>query len=176
MRVIYGILTVLCSAGVIVTLQNSWWVELAVALAVITVAYSWRLVAFFFCWGLQLLLVVKSVVTKVEAVEGQVDSVRLLIAQDAFHVWLKQPVLGVGPGDFWEYDQIFTNLPRALRNFNGTGLGVAHDGYLQVLGELGPLGLFFWIAFPIVVFIIALWLYRRPQSLLPPILRQENRR
>ncbi len=174
MRVIYGILTVLCSAGVIVTLQNSWWVELAVALAVITVAYSWRLVAFFFVLCLPLLPVVKSVVTKVQAVKGQVDSVRLLIAQDAFHVWLKQPVLGVGPGDFWEYDQIFTNLPRALRNFNGTGLGVAHDGYLQVLGELGPLGLFFWIAFPIVVFLIAFWLYRRVNSTMPRVRHKGN--
>jgi O-antigen ligase len=121
-----------------------------------------------------LLPVVKSVVTKVQAVKGQVDSVRLFIAQDAFHVWLKQPVLGVGPGDFWAYDQVFTNLPRSLRNFNATGLGVAHDGYLQVLGELGPLGLLFWIAFPIVVFLLAFRLYRRVSSTMPRIRRKGN--
>ncbi len=77
LRVLYGIIAVLCAAGVIITLQNSWWEELALALAVLTVAYSWRLVAFFFVLCLPLLPVVKSVVTKVQSVKGQVDSVRV---------------------------------------------------------------------------------------------------
>src|SRR4029077_12041700 len=67
MRVLYGIITLLCAAAYIITLQNYWWVEQAVALVVITVAYSWRLAAFFFVLCLPLLPVVKSVVTKVQA-------------------------------------------------------------------------------------------------------------
>lgn len=174
MRVIYGVIAALCAVGVIITLQNSWWVELALALVVITVAYSWRLSLSLMVLGIPFLPVVKSVITKVQQVKGSVDYTRVYIAADAIHVWSKQPLLGVGPGDFWEYDQVFTNLPRALRNFNATGLGVAHDGYLQVLGELGPLGMLFWITFPLVIFFIALQLYRRANSIIPRKRRRGN--
>ncbi len=89
------------------------------------------------------------------------DALRLIIWQDALRVWSKQPILGVGPGDFWAYDQVFTNLPRIVRNCNATGLCVAHDGYLQTLGEIGPLGLFFYVAFIVVLIIACVRLYRR---------------
>ena len=70
-------------------------------------------------------------------------------------------MLGVGPVDFWAYDQIYTQLPRLYRNCNATGLCVAHNGYLQSLGEIGPLGLFLYIAASVVVIIISIQLYRR---------------
>ena len=92
------------------------------------------------------------------------DAYRLIIWQDSVRLWLKRPVLGVGPGNFWPYDQIFTHLPVLLRNFNTTGLGVAHNGTLQTLGELGPLGVVFLYSTVVVVFVLAFRMYRRCQG------------
>ena len=92
------------------------------------------------------------------------DYYRLIIWKDALRVWGKSPVLGVGPGNFWAYDARFTQLPLYLRNFAKTGLGVAHNGYLQVLGELGLPGLFFYLAFTVVMAVMALRLFRRSNS------------
>jgi O-antigen ligase len=47
-----------------------------------------------------------------------------------------------------------------LRDFAKTGLGVAHNGYLQVLAEMGPLGLFFWLSSIVVIAYTALKLFR----------------
>jgi len=79
-------------------------------------------------------------------------------------VWSKQPLLGVGPGNFWAYDQRFTQLPRYLRDFSKTGLGVSHNGYLQTLGELGPLGLLFYLAMIVVIIVVAAQLFRRSKA------------
>lgn len=159
-RLIYLVITVLSLAMVILTLENSWWVEAFIALIVMTVIYSWRLISFYIVLGIPLLPLVKAEYTKLQTVKSA-DTSRFIIWVDALRVWSKQPVLGVGPGNFWVYDQVFTNLPRALRNCNATGLCVAHNGYLQILGEEGPLGMLLFLAFPIVIIVLAALLYRR---------------
>lgn len=159
-RVLYCVITLLCLATIILTLQNSWWLEIGVALIVMTIIYSRRLLIFYGVLLLPFLPVLKAEYAKLQSVKS-VDLVRLIIWTDSLRVWSKQPVLGVGPGNFWVYDQVFTNLPRTLRNCNATGLCVAHNGYLQILGEEGPLGLFFFLAFPVVMIILSCMLYRR---------------
>src|SRR5262249_31550694 len=84
---------------------------------------------------------------------------------DMLRAWSKRPVFGVGPGNLWAYDQVFTYLPHGVRNFAKSGLGVAHEGYLQTLGELGPLGLFFQIACLVVLIIAAARLSPRSRSI-----------
>ncbi|HCF86465.1 MAG TPA: hypothetical protein DEV72_14850 [Ktedonobacter sp.] len=159
-RVLYCVITLLCLSTIILTLQNSWWLEVGVALVIMTIIYSRRLLIFYIMLILPLLPLLKAEYAKLQSVKTD-DLVRLIIWTDSLRVWSKQPVLGVGPGNFWAYDQVFTNLPRALRNCNSTGLCVAHNGYLQILGEEGPLGLFFFLAFPAVMIILACMLYRR---------------
>src|SRR5207248_11496905 len=144
----------------ILTLENSWWVEAFIALIVMTMIYSRRLISFYIVLTIPFLPLVKAEYTKLQTVKSA-DTSRYIIWADSLRVWSKQPVLGVGPGNFWVYDQVFTNLPRALRNCNATGLCVAHNGYLQILGEEGPLGLFCFIAFPVVMIILSCMLYRR---------------
>jgi O-antigen ligase len=163
LRALYGVSTLLCLVGVYFCLQNSWWVEAAVALAAMTLAYSRRLF-FGLCLAcLPLLPLVKAEIDKLSAVKSA-DFYRLIIWQDALRVWSKSPLLGVGPGNFWAYDTVFTHLPLYLRNFAKTGLGVAHNGYLQVLGELGVGGLFFYLAFMVVMAFICLRLVLRSSS------------
>lgn len=162
MRILYLLVTLLCLVAIVITLQNSWWVELAVGFLVITIVYSRRLLLTYCLLILPFIPLIKAEITKIQSVKTD-DSLRLIIWQDALHVWSKQPVLGVGPGDFWAYDQVFTNLPRIVRNCNATGLCVAHNGYLQTLGEIGPLGLFFYIAFIVVMIIASARFYRRSQ-------------
>lgn len=151
-RLIYGIVLVLSLVSVYFTLENSWWLEAGVALFVMTIVYSRRLLVASLFLVLPLIPLIQKELAKLAATKS-VDSLRFVIWQDALRVWSKQPLLGVGPGNFWAYDQRFTNLPTLLRDFNKTGLGVAHNGYLQVLGELGPLGLLFHVA---LIFVIIL--------------------
>ena len=159
-RFLYLFITILCLATVILTLENSWWFEAFLGLTVMTIMYSWRLMVFYIGLLIPFTPLLKAEYTKLQTVKSA-DTNRFIIWQDALRVWHKQPILGVGPGNFWAYDQVFTNLPRALRNCNVTGLCVAHNGYLQILGEEGPIGLFLFLAFPVLIIIFAALLYRR---------------
>lgn len=163
-RFMYLIVTLTCFVTVIITLENSWWLEVLVGLGVMTLIFSWRIILFYIVmFGTLAAAFFPQLMAewqKLQSVKAD-DAVRFIIWQDALRVWSKHPVLGVGPGNFWVYDQVFTRLPRALRNCNSTGLCVAHNAYLQALGELGPIGLFFFVAFPIVIIVLALLLYRR---------------
>ncbi len=156
LRLIYGGITVWCLASVYFTLENSWWLEVGVAMLVMTIVYSRRLFFTFCLLVLPLIPVIKAELAKLAQAKS-VDSLRFVIWQDALRVWSKQPVLGVGPGNFWTYDQRFTHLPILLSDFQKTGLGVAHNGYLQALGELGPIGLLLLLA---LIFLIILACYR----------------
>lgn len=159
-RLLFAALLVIYLACVYFTLENSWWVEVAVAFAVITVIYSRRLVMTLIVCCLPLLPLLKNELVKLQATKSA-DVFRLIIWQDSLRLWGKRPILGVGPGNFWPYDQVFTHLPVLLRNFDNTGLGVAHNGTLQMLGELGPLGVIFLYSSIVVIFCVALRIYRR---------------
>jgi O-antigen ligase len=159
-RIFYLAILALCLVGVYFTLENSWWLEIVVALIVMSFTYSRRLVIVFCIAGLPLIPVIKNEIAKIATVKTA-DFYRLIIWQDALRVWSKQPLLGVGPGDFWAYDQRFTQLPRIIRNCDVTGLCVAHNGFLQVLAEMGPIGLFFWLSTITLIAFIALRLVRR---------------
>lgn len=159
-RGLYLAITLICLVCVVLCLENSWWLEVGVGLLVMTIIYSRRMAIFYGSLLLACIPLIKAEIEKLQTVKS-VDSSRFIIWQDALRVWSKQPVFGVGPGNFWAYDQAFTNLPRALRNCNTTGLCVAHNAYLQALGEVGPLGLFFFVAFPVVMIVLAALLYRR---------------
>ncbi|HVB73147.1 MAG TPA: O-antigen ligase family protein [Ktedonobacteraceae bacterium] len=158
-----AVLLVMYLASVYFTLENSWWVEVAVAFVVITLVYSRRLALTLGVLCLPLLPLLKGELAKLQSVKSA-DAYRLIIWQDSLRLWEKRPILGVGPGNFWPYDQVFTQLPFLLRNFNNTGLGVAHNGTLQILGELGPLGVVFFYSFVAVVVYTAFRIYRRSKA------------
>lgn len=159
-RFLYGLITVLCLVCVILCLENSWWLEVGVGAIIMTIVYSRRLLVTYIALLLPFVPLLKAELEKLQSVKTD-DAVRLIIWQDSLRVWSKQPLLGVGPGNFWAYDQAFTNLPKALRNCNATGLCVAHNAYLQILGECGPIGLFLFVAFPVIMIVLATMLYRR---------------
>lgn len=159
-RLYYFLALACCLGGVYLTLENSWWLELGLALLVMTIAYSRRFFVYCCIAMLPFLPLVKAEISKLQQVKTA-DSYRLIIWQDALRVWRKQPLLGVGPGNFWAYDQRFTQLPFYLRNFNKTGLGVAHNGYLQILGELGPIGLLFYLSVIVVIIVVSIRMFRR---------------
>jgi O-antigen ligase len=172
-RIIYGLAALVTLLALYFSLENSWWVEAAVGLAVITVVYSRRLFVLFCIACLPLIPVVRSFLQKLASVKS-VDAARLTIWQDMLRVWSKRPVLGVGPGNLWAYDQTFSHLPQGVRNFALSGLGVAHEGYLQTLGELGPLGLFCQVAFIAIVIIAAARLFRRSRAISTTEMRQDR--
>ncbi len=157
---LYAVVLALCLLALYLSLENSWWLETIVALAVITIVFSRRLFVFFCIAGLPLIPVAFSFFKKLQQVKS-VDYYRLIIWQDMIRVWSKRPILGVGPGNVWVYDRVFSHLPQGLRNIDVSGLGVAHNGYLQTLAELGPLGLCFQVVFIILFFTAAVRLFRR---------------
>ncbi|MFL5706456.1 MAG: O-antigen ligase family protein [Ktedonobacteraceae bacterium] len=173
MRIVFGIATLLNLLALYLSLENSWWLEGAVALAVITIVYSRRLFVFFCIAGLPVIPAIHAFLQKLSSVKS-VDSLRFVIWQDILRAWSKRPVLGVGPGNLWAYDQTFSHLPQGLRNFALSGLGVAHEGYLQTLGELGPLGLFCQVSFIVIVIIAAARLFRRSRAISTTEMRQDR--
>ena len=172
-RIMHGVAFTICLVALYFSLENSWWLEGAMALAVITLVYSRRLFLLFCVFALPLLPFVRSFIQKLQSVKS-VDALRFIIWQDMLRVWSKRPVFGVGPGNLWAYDQVFTHLPRGARIFAKSGLGVAHEGYLQTLGELGPPGLFFHITCLVVLIIAAARLFRRSRSINAPEIRHDR--
>lgn len=164
MRLAYLGLAALCVAAVYFTLENSRWVYTGVGLIVITLVFSRRLFATLCVLSLPLLPIVLSVINKIEQVKGKHDINRLTVWQDMLRVWSKRPILGVGPGNVWSYDQVSTHLPIYLRNLASDGLGVAHNGILQVLTELGPFGVVCYFSFVVIAVIMAVRLYRRSRA------------
>ena len=159
-RLFYLAIMAILLIGIFVSLQNSWWLEVGAGLLVMTIVYSRRFL--FFCF---LCIIPLSPVAFLEA--GKLASAkkddlnRLTIWHDAIMAWTHRPIFGFGPGNYWVFDQFYTTLARNLRNFAVTGLGLAHNGYLQVLVELGPGGEFFYIASTIVIAIAGYRLYKR---------------
>ena len=162
-RILYGVCLVMFLVAVFFCLENSWWLEVGIALVVMTFVYSRRLFAICCILVLPFAPLLKGEITKLAVVKSA-DYYRLIIWQDALRVWSKQPVLGVGPGNFWAYDQRFTQLGIYLRQFDKTGLGVSHNGFLQMLGEVGPLGLFFYLAFIVIMAVVSARLFRRSKT------------
>lgn len=159
-RFVYIFCLVICLMAVYFSLQNSWWFEVAAGLAIMTVVYSRKLFAFFILVVIPFIPLVKAEIDKLSTVKSS-DYYRLIIWADALRVWSKKPWFGVGPGNFWAYDQRYTGLPIGLRNCTRSGLCVAHEGYLQILGELGPLGLLFWLSMITLLIVVAARLYKR---------------
>jgi O-antigen ligase len=158
-RIVYALPTGLCLLAIYFSLENSWWTEVAVALLVMTIVYSRKLLLCYAVGGIGLIPFLPTFLQKLQQ-KGQVDALRLVIWQDMLRVWHKRPLLGVGPGNVWAYDQVSTHLPSGLRNINQSGLGVAHEGYIQTLTELGPLGLLCQISFLAIMLLAAWRLYR----------------
>lgn len=163
LRIFFAALTGLSLLGVYFSLENSWWLEIAMALLTMTIFYSRKF--FFACCvaALPAIPLIKAELAKLSTVKAA-DYYRFIIWQDMLRVWKMRPILGVGPGDLWNYDQHFTHLPRFLRDFSKTGLGVSHNGFIQVLGETGVVGEFFYIAFIAVFFYIAFRLFLRSKA------------
>lgn len=172
-RIMYGLALATCLLALYFSLENSWWLEAAAGLAVITVVYSRRLFVVFCIAGLPLLPLVKSFIQKLQTVKS-VDALRLIIWQDMLRAWSKRPILGVGPGNLWAYDQVFSHLPVGVRDFAKSGLGVAHEGYLQTLGEIGPLGLFCQVAFLVIMIVAAARLIRCSPATSRPEIRDDR--
>lgn len=159
-RLAFGLCAVICLVALYFTLENSWWLEVGLALIVITLIFSRKLLLFLLACAIPFLPLAKLEIDKLAQVKVA-DYYRIIIWKDSLRVWGKQPVLGVGPGNFWVYDQRFTQLPKDLHDCNKTGLCVAHNGYLQLLGELGPMGVFLILSFIVVIIVIGTMLYRR---------------
>jgi hypothetical protein len=63
---------------------------------------------------------------------------RLMIWRSAWHAWLDHPILGTGLGTF-RFQYLHYRLPEE----NNTSGDLAHNDYLQILMESGPMGLIF---------------------------------
>ncbi len=160
-RLFYLAIMAILLIGIFVSLQNSWWLEVGAGMIVMTIVYSRRFL--FFCI---LCIIPLSPVAVLEA--GKLASAkkddlnRLTIWHDAIlSWWTHRPIFGFGPGNYWVFDQFYTTLARNLRDFAVTGLGLAHNGYLQVLVELGPAGEFCYIASTVMIAIAGYRLYKR---------------
>ncbi len=162
-RIWFAALAGICLLGVYFSLENSWWLELGASLAVMTAFFSRKFFLACCVAALSALPLVKLELAKLSNVKSA-DYFRYIIWQDMLRIWRMRPILGVGPGNLWNYDQHFTQLPRHLRDFSKTGLGVSHNGYIQILGELGIVGEFFYIAFIVVFIYIAVQLFRRSNT------------
>src|SRR6266568_5020159 len=136
LRIIYGACTAMCLAALYISLENSWWTEAALAFVVMTIVFSWRFFLFCCASGAVLLLaalpLLQKLLDKLNS-KAAVDQIRFTIWHDMLRNYSQRPITGVGPGNVWAYDMVYSQLPIGLRDIHKSGLGVAHNGYLQTL-------------------------------------------
>jgi hypothetical protein len=77
---------------------------------------------------------------------------RVQLAEDAFSIWEKAPLLGVGPGNSYVY-----MLKRS-------SIGTPHNQYLNLLVEVGLVGLVCWLWFLVQALRTGLQIYRRARD------------
>jgi len=87
---------------------------------------------------------------------------RFELIQIGLRIWKKHPFLGVGPGNYNLY--LLENVPPHFftNEFNKIGLNTFHNYYIQVLVELGIIGL---AATLLLMFLIGKRLYKISQAL-----------
>lgn len=170
MLIFYGVTLLINLLALYYSLQNSWWLEVAAALVVMTILFSRKLLLYYCLAAIPFAPLFLDFFNKLSAVKS-VDALRLIIYQDAINIWRMRPLLGVGPGNYWAYHQVYSALPIGVRNCNLSGLCVAHSGFLQTLVELGPLGEICLLVFLVVMAIASIRLYKRSTA----VGKQEDR-
>jgi hypothetical protein len=77
------------------------------------------------------------------------DLDRIILWQDSLGIWLKSPLVGVGPGDLTGYSEAYSSFPLVLVL---QGYHQVHNTFLELLAEDGIIGLGLFLTFLVVVF------------------------
>lgn len=136
-RTFYGILTLVMAAGVIMTFGREAWVGLFGSILVM-VLFRTKNASVLLVLLIPLGLLLIPGVSDFFNTSATYGSDRTKIWKDAYDIWLRSPIFGIGGGDFQFFDLTY-GLDK---------VGLAHNQYLEVLAEQGAPGLLF-----------LLWLY-----------------
>lgn len=131
LRVIWSVITLIFSIGVIMTFGRESWISLFLSLLTITVIYTrnWKILIIAIILPLLLFLIPGA--TDFFNPSKTYGTDRFKIWQDAINIWLVRPYTGVGAGNYQFFDL----------TYGIDVVGVAHNQYLQVLAEMGVQGL-----------------------------------
>ncbi|QBD81744.1 O-antigen ligase domain-containing protein [Ktedonosporobacter rubrisoli] len=131
-RTIWGLLTLIMSIGVVMTIGRESWIALFLALMTMIMVYTknWKIPLIVALILTPLILV--SGITSFFDPSQTYGTDRFKIWQDALNIWWNHvPLMGTGAGNYQFFDIAY-----------GTDVvGVAHNQYLQVLAEMGLQGL-----------------------------------
>lgn len=136
-RAYWGITSLVLCIGVIMALGRESWIELflTILLMVFLRTKNWSV-----------LLVLLSPLLIIVFVPGVLDffdptkvygSDRLIIWQDAINLWQRNPIFGIGAGNFQFFNRVYAK----------DKVGLAHNQFLGVLAEMGIPGIiaFLWL-------------------------------
>jgi O-antigen ligase len=128
------------------------WLGVIAALAVVLGArWGWRGALAWFAgvgvFGLAVLPILATILS--QRLLGS-DADRILLWQSALTVWSKSPLIGVGPGDLASYMETYSKFSITLVL---QGYQEAHNIFLELLAEIGIVGLLVFLGFVIVVLI-----------------------
>jgi O-antigen ligase len=79
----------------------------------------------------------------------------------AFHIISSHPLLGVGVGNFPKVAPVYSSFAVQMNLTQGAGAASAHDAFVSVASELGPIGLALFVGILFFAFKQALELVRR---------------
>lgn len=125
----------------------SGWIAIAIPLLYITFRKSkvWSIFLLVLFFVLVFILAGDQIKYMFIAAEEERDFDRFIMWLTAFKLWQKNPLFGVGAGNYMDY-----SITYAVKGFTYTS---AHGQYFQILTELGGFGFvcFFWLITKIVL-------------------------
>ncbi len=155
--ILWGLLVPLLIVDVL-SLKVGSWIALVCILLVVAWFHSKKLFGVFLV-VLVAMMAMESIVTEGNTVDAVLTNAeekgsfdRLLIWQDGLTIWSTSPVVGVGPGNYYSYSYRYTSFPQVIAGSSRLAgkeqnpYGNAHNGYIQILAEVGIAGfaLFMW--------------------------------
>lgn len=130
-KIIWGIFAAVFALGTIMTFGRESWLGLFLAFVTITVlrTKNWKILVIMAILPLCILLIPG--VTDFFNPQKTYGADRFKIWADAIVIWQHSPIIGIGAGNYQFFDYAYGN----------DVVGIAHNQYLEVLAEMGVLGL-----------------------------------
>ncbi|WP_084364643.1 O-antigen ligase family protein [Clostridium tepidiprofundi] len=138
-KLLLSMIVVLMFINILLTFSRNAWLGFAIGILILIILYSWKLIWLLLGVGLGGLFIPKVHMRLGEFVNYSQNDLRFKLWKIAAKIIKKNPIKGIGNGNYVAYYDIYTKKYPELKCIDHFRYPV-HNSYLKVLSELGVIG------------------------------------